>query len=86
MASNGKRLSIRIGIVPLKVATPILNHVETIIEARRTNTPLAASTVEWLNTLSDSMKEKLTIVGLIDRQDSLKLANSWKLISKAEPM
>ena len=73
VAPDKVRRSIRLGRVSKKVAEQVRYHIEEIIIAKTTNVPLNASTAEWLNTLSDKLRDKLAAVGLVEKRARIKL-------------
>ena len=73
-APDGKRQAIYLGQVTKKAADQVRYHIEEIVSARLTNTPLNATTSQWVNTLSDLMCEKLANVGLVEQQERVKLS------------
>ena len=72
-APDGKRPAIYLGQVTKKAADQVRYHIEEIVSARLTNTPLNATTSQWMNTLSDSMHEKLAAVGLVEAKKTTML-------------
>jgi len=65
---DGKRRSIRLGRVPLKMATEIKLRVEALALAKGTGVPLDMDTATWVTRIGDDLADKLTAVGLIPRR------------------
>ncbi|MBL8830253.1 MAG: tyrosine-type recombinase/integrase [Planctomycetaceae bacterium] len=68
-----KRRSIRLGAIDLKAVELINVHVEQIVDAKKAGVPFHASLTRWLAGLPDSLHDKLSQVGLIDRRERVKV-------------
>ncbi len=62
---DDKRRSIRLGKMARRDADSIARHVDAILVAELSRSPLAASTAEWLGAIPDAMHKKLAAVGLV---------------------
>jgi integrase len=71
VAPDGKRRSVRLGKVPMKVAEEVRRRVEYLVAAVGSGTAPDNDTVKWLASVGDDLAGKLAAVGLAaPRQDS----------------
>jgi len=68
VAPDGKRKTLRLGRVDKKTAESIRVHMEALLAARISGLPVQQATAAWLNTIGETLKEKLARLGLIDLQ------------------
>jgi integrase len=64
-ASDGKRRSIRLGKVPLKLANEVKLKVEALNAAKLASLPLDGETAKWVAKIGDDLAAKLAAAGLI---------------------
>jgi integrase len=72
---DGKRKTIRLGKLPIKMAREICGRVERILAAKLANVALDLDTVNWLSGVGDELHGKLAAVGLVQPRASAKLAD-----------
>ena len=72
---NGDRKLIYLGRINKKQGQTILRHVEELAAAQITQTSPPNETLNWLNEIGESLKEKLAKVGLAERQQSRHLGS-----------
>lgn len=77
---NGKRDSIRLGKVPLRIAKKIKDRIEELIVSKRTGFSLDLETAQWVAELDDSLAEKIARVGLIEPRATAKVSTLEKFI------
>src|SRR5262245_50296871 len=73
VCGDGKRRSIRLGVVPKKVAESIklkVEHLNALVVARL---PMDAETAGWVGSIGDDLAAKLAAVGLIPSRQSARL-------------
>ncbi|MBI9018600.1 MAG: site-specific integrase, partial [Phycisphaerae bacterium] len=63
-----RRPRIRLGKVTKRDAAIVLIHIENLIQAKKTGRPYPASTADWLVNVTDSIKERLEVIGLIAKR------------------
>ncbi len=69
VATDGKRRSIRLGKVPLKVANSVRRRVECLVAAKLAGHAIDGETARWVGALDEAMHAKLAAVGLVpDRE------------------
>jgi integrase len=73
--ADGKRKSIRLGIVPKKTAEALKLRVEALLNAKITNTPWDRDTAAWLAGIGADLADKLAAVGLIEERDQSTLGD-----------
>jgi integrase len=64
VASDGKRMTIRLGKVSQRDAESVKVKVEHMVAAVRSNLPLDSETASWLANIGDDLASKLAAVGL----------------------
>jgi hypothetical protein len=62
---GGKRHPIRLGRVAARVAGAVLEHVEALEAAKRTDTQLPGRTLSWLEGIDDVLHARLAKSGLV---------------------
>jgi hypothetical protein len=62
---GGKRHPIRLGRVAARVAGAVLDHVEALEAAKRTDTQLPGRTLSWLEGIDDVLHARLAKSGLV---------------------
>lgn len=67
-ATDGKRMTIRLGKVSKRDAESIKLRVEHLVAASRSNLPLDGETATWLSGIGDDLASKLAAVGLTRRR------------------
>src|SRR5262249_52478492 len=65
VAGDGKRRTIRLGKVPMKVAETIRTHVAHLAVGHWAETPVGGEAARWLAEIDDTLREKLAAVGLV---------------------
>jgi integrase len=68
-----KRRSIRLGAIELKAVELINLHVEQMVDAKKAGVPFHATLTKWLAGLADSLHDKLSQVGLVERRERAKV-------------
>ena len=74
---DGKRRRIRLGRVTKAVADEVKRHVEHLVNARTHRLALPPSTAEWLDGLTDRLRERLVVCGLADAADGSPTLGAW---------
>ncbi len=72
---DSKRKSIRLGAVPKRTAETIKLRVESLLNAKITNTPVDRDTANWLTGIGADLADKLASAGLTDARDSSTLGD-----------
>lgn len=62
---DGRRKTIRLGAVPMKLANAVKLRIESLLAFVGNGIPLDGETIAWLGTVSDDLAEKFAAVGLI---------------------
>jgi len=73
VAKDGKRRTIRLGVVPMKMAQGVLVKVEQLVASSLTGYPVDDATSRWVADLDGFLADKLVAVGLIPRRESAQL-------------
>lgn len=73
VAPDGKRKTVRLGLVDKKTAQSIRVHVEALLAARISGLPVQQATAAWLNAIGEPLRQKLTHAGLIDAKPAVTL-------------
>jgi integrase len=73
VGADRKRRSLRLGKVTQRTAEGIRHRVEQLTAATISGHAVDDETARWLSRLEDTMLDKLTAVGLIDKRNSAKL-------------
>ncbi len=85
VAGDGKRKTLRLGKIDRKSAEAIARHVEALLAAKIGGQPVARETAVWLTTISESLKIKLSDVGLIDAPHRLALGEFLRTYILSRP-
>lgn len=64
-SSSGRRVTIRLGRLPVKAAQAIAAKVTAMIADRRTNRPHDAEVLDWITRLDPRLQQRLAKAGLI---------------------
>ena len=72
-APDGKRPTIRLGKVSLRVAEAVKFRVEQLLAAKLTRHAVDAGTARWVAELPDALANKLAAVGLLPKRESATL-------------
>lgn len=67
---DNKRRTLRLGKCSKRDAEAVCRHVEAILNAARSRSPVDAATAEWLGNIPDAMHQKLAAVGLVLPRES----------------
>ncbi|MBL4809922.1 MAG: site-specific integrase [Phycisphaerales bacterium] len=70
--ANGKRHTIRMGKMSVKVAEAFKARLERLIESRLSNTAINSDTAQWLAGLPDDTYTKLAKAGLVEPREQAK--------------
>jgi integrase len=73
IAADGKRKSIRLGRVTQRIAEEVRVKIEQLHASVVASCPLDNETARWVNTLSDTLAQKLVAVGLIPERGKTRL-------------
>lgn len=65
VGADGKRRTVRLGAVPMKLATAVKLKIEHLLAFTANGMSLDAEMIQWLGTISDELAERLAAVGLI---------------------
>ncbi len=66
---DGKRRTIRLGKMARRDADAIAGHVDAILSAALSRSPIATKTAEWLGDIPDTMYAKLVAAGLVNPRE-----------------
>jgi len=69
VAKDGKRKTVRLGKVPLKVAEEVQRRVEMLNAAAISRTAIDGDTAAWLGSVGEHLHAKLASVGLVERRE-----------------
>ncbi len=72
VATDGKRRSIRLGKVAIKIAEEIKRRIEYIVAAMGSGTALDAETAKWVATIGGDLHDRLAAVGLAEARATKK--------------
>ena len=70
---DGRRKTIRLGAVPMKLANAVKLRIESLIAFVGNGVPMDGETIQWLGTVSDDLAEKFAAVGLIPSRKGRRL-------------
>lgn len=73
-ADSGKRHSIRLGKVSLRLAEQVKLRVEQILVAKSARQPLELDTAQWLGGIDDTLHDRLVRVGLVPSREITSVA------------
>jgi integrase len=65
---DGKRRSIRLGAMPIKMAESLKSRIESLAIASATGLAIDLDTGRWLSSVDDSLAKKLAAAGLIEHR------------------
>lgn len=82
VASDSKRKTIRLGKCDRKTAEQVCRHVETLLAARTNGDTIPTLTAGWLNTIGDTLRDKLAAVGLIEPREVVLAMTVGKLVEE----
>jgi len=74
VALDGKRYSIRLGKVSKRVAEATKAHVEELVACKKTGQPVSAELRGWLDSIDDTIHQRLETAGLAEPQARATLA------------
>src|SRR2546423_13571057 len=66
---DGKRQTIKLGVVKAKTADEVCRRVELLLEARHANTSCDRETALWVADAGDKLRNRLAHLGLIDKPE-----------------
>lgn len=69
MNPANQRKTIRLGKIDRKSAESIARHVEELCSAKDNGHPIHSRTASWLADIGDKLRDKLVVVGLIERRE-----------------
>ena len=81
---QGKRRTIRLGVVTAKAAESFKLRVETLITAQRMGVPLDGEVSVWLRDLPETMHGRLAAVGLIESRTTSAVVTLEMLLQRFE--
>lgn len=67
---DGRRRTIHLGKMSVKLAETVKHHVETVLACRRAGVPLPAATATWLGGTDDVLHDRLARAGLVPRRQN----------------
>lgn len=67
---QSQRPKISLGKVTKKQASTAQGHIENLCRARKTGTAIPNVTADWLETLGDTLRSRLEVLGLVELRES----------------
>ena len=80
--SNGERLVVRLGKVPVKAAESFCLRVEALRAAKTTGTPMDAELSAWVRDLPDETHSRLVRVGLVESRSAAAVVTMGELLER----
>ena len=77
VAPNESRKTIRLGKIDHKSAEAICRHVEALLAAKIGGQPVPRDTAAWLANIGAALRDKLAVVGLIDKTAATPTIAAW---------
>jgi len=72
---DGKRTSLRLGRVSQRQAEAVASRVDDLVASQTTGEPISPQTAAWLKTISDSLRDKLARLGLVEQKHKVLLGD-----------